>query len=72
MTNETAKLIKESFEYFDEKPRVEAFEDGEKTGFEDGEQRGIEKIAKRLKSIHTPEEISKITGLSISRIKSFK
>ena len=42
---------------------------GMKKGMEKGKEEGIEEIAKNLKGILPPEEISKHTGLSIEKIK---
>ena len=45
----------------------------EQIALEEAEQKamkeGIKEIAKKLKEIHTPEEIAKITGLKIEEIR---
>ncbi|WP_462316063.1 hypothetical protein [Methanobrevibacter sp.] len=66
VTHETAKLIKESFDYVNKKYEAEAFEDGIKKGRKEEKK----EIAKKLKGLHTTEEISKITGLSITTVES--
>lgn len=60
MTSENQKIVKDAFDYMTKKYEAEAFEEGKKEG--------IEEVAKKLKELHNPEEISKITGLSISTI----
>ena len=56
MTNETAKIIKDSFEYVNKKYEAEAFEDGKKEGKKE--------VAKKLKSILPPR-----TNIKNHRIK---
>ena len=46
----------------------EAKEEGKKEGKKEGKEEGKKEIAKKLKEIHTPEEIAKITGLSLQTI----
>lgn len=55
-------MIKESFDYVNKKYEAEAFEDGRKVGKKE--------IAKKLKGTLKAEEISKITGLSITTVES--
>jgi hypothetical protein len=57
-------IIKESFEYVHKKYEAEAIEKARKNGKEDEKR----EIAKKLKSILPPKEISRITGLSINAI----
>jgi hypothetical protein len=68
VTNETTRIVIDSFEYMNKKYEAEAFEDGKKEGLKEGLEEGKKEVAKKLKGIHTIEEISKITGLSISTI----
>ena len=45
-----------------------ALEEAKKEGIKEGEQKGKKEIAKKLKELLTPEEIEKITGLSLQTI----
>ena len=76
MTNESEKIIKQAVEEVNKKYEQialeEAKEEGRKEGIKIGMEKGMEKekreTAKNLKGLHTPEEISKITGLSLKTI----
>lgn len=56
-----------------ERERNQIFQEGEEKGKIEGRIEGKieekERIAKTLKEYHTPEEISKITGLSLETVK---
>ena len=72
MTNESEKIIKQAVEEVNKKYEQialeEAKEEGIKIGMEKGMEKGKRETAKNLKGLHTPEEISKITGLSLKTI----
>ena len=55
-----------------ERERNQIFQDGKAKGKIEGKIEEKERIAKTLKEYHTPEEISKITGLSIETEKIIK
>lgn len=73
MTPEEESLLKQALEevgrkhaYLElEKAKREAIEEGRKEGRKEVKK----EIAKKLKGHHTPEGISKITGLTVSTIK---
>ena len=48
--------------------KEEGIKEGKKEGIKEGKKEEKEKIAKNLKKYHTPEEISKITGLTLATI----
>ena len=72
MENAINHAIKKSVE----RERKQIFQQGKEEGIKEGKKEGIkegikeekEKIAKNLKKYHTPEEISKITGLTLATI----
>lgn len=80
MTPEAMELLTKSFEISEKKRaqleleevRRESLKEGKIEGKKEGKKEGkIEtkkEIAKNLKAFHTPEEISKITGLSVAAI----
>lgn len=80
MTDETERIIKQAVDEVNKKYEQEALYQAEKKGLEKGMEKGLEKglekgrkkreeeIAKNLKGIISPEEISKVTGLSLSTI----
>ena len=77
MTSETEEIIMRAAREVRRKSEQQAIEDAEKRGWNEGREEGREEgrdegkkeIAKNLKGLHSPEEISKITGLSLSTIR---
>ena len=65
MTSETEEIIMRAAREVRRKSEQQAIEDAEKRGWE----KGKEEVAKNLKGLLSPEEISKITGLSLSTIR---
>ena len=51
-----------------EKGRKQGIKEGKKEGIKEGKKESQIEIAKKLKEYHTPEEISKITGLTLATI----
>ena len=51
-----------------EKAKEEGLKEGKEEGLKEGKEEGLKEIAKKLKEIHTPEEISKITGLTLQTV----
>ena len=72
MNNETEKIIKKAVDDVNKKYEQEALYEAEQKGLKDGLKKGKEdaqkEIAKKLKGLHTPEQIAKITGLSLNTI----
>lgn len=72
MNNETGKIIEKAINEVSRKYEQEALDEAEQKGIEKGIEAGREEtqeeIAKKLKDLLTPEQISKITGLSLSTI----
>lgn len=72
MENAINHAIKKSVEREQKQIFHEGMEAGKKEGKEEGKKEGKkeekEKIARKLKKYHTPEEISKITGLTIAAV----
>lgn len=64
MTPEAEKLLQQALSEVSEKHLQLEKEEL----IEQGRKKGKEKIAKNLKGIHTPQEISKITGLTVATI----
>ena len=64
MTSETEEIIMRVAREVCRKSEQQAIEDAEKRGWE----KGKEEVAKNLKGLLSPEEISKITGLTVSTI----
>ena len=73
MTPETQQLFSKVIKEVNAKYEYEAFEEGKIEGREEGKkegrQEGKKEIAKKLKEFHTPEEIAKITGLTLETIQ---
>ena len=57
-----------ALEEAEQKGKKEGMKKGKEEGIKKGKEEGIKEIAKKLKEIHTPEEIAKITGLSLQTI----
>ena len=76
MTSETEEIIMRAAREVRRKSEQQAIEDAEKRGWEKGKEEGKEEgkvegkkeVAKNLKGLLSPEEISKITGLTVSTI----
>ena len=76
MTPEEEKILSQAISEAAEKSiqlqEEEIFKEGKKEGKKEGIKEGIEEekkeIAKKLKDILTPEEIHKITGLTMTTI----
>ena len=68
MNRNAEKIIKDASEYVYKKYQQQAIDDAKEEGKKEGKEKGIEEVARKLKKIHSPEEISKLTGLSISTI----
>jgi flagellar biosynthesis/type III secretory pathway protein FliH len=51
-----------------EKAKEEGLKEGKEEGLKEGKEEGLKEIAKKLKEMHTPEEISKITGLTLQTV----
>lgn len=76
MNNETEKIIKKAVDDVNKKYEQEALYEAEQKGLKKGKEDGFKKgkedakkeIAKKLKGLHTPEQIAKITGLSLNTI----
>jgi len=62
------KIFKEGKKEGIEKGKKEGIKEGKKEGKKEGIKEGKKEIAKKLKDILTPEEIQKITGLTITTI----
>ena len=65
MTSETEEIIMRAAREVRRKSEQQAIEDAEKRGWDEGKK----EVAKNLKGLLSPEEISKITGLSLSTIR---
>ena len=72
MNSDAEKIIKDTAEYVYKKYQQRAIDDArekaKKEAIEKGILKGKKEIAKNLKTRYSPEEISKLTGLSISTI----
>ena len=68
MTSETEEIIMRAAREVRRKSEQQAIEDAEKRGWDEGRDEGKKEVAKNLKGLLSPEEISKITGLSLSTI----
>ena len=51
-----------------EKAKEEGLKEGKEEGLKEGKEEEKKEIARKLKEMHTPEEISKITGLTLQTI----
>ena len=68
MTSETEEIIMRAAREVRRKSEQQAIEDAEKRGWDEGRDEGKKEVAKNLKGLLSPEEISKITGLTVSTI----
>lgn len=68
MNDATERIIKQAVDEVNRKYEQEAIYQAEKRGIEKGKKCAQEEMAKRLKGMMNPEEISKITGLSLNTI----
>ena len=77
MTPEAEQIINQAVNQVNRKYEILAREEGIKEGKAEGikegkiegKAEGIMQVAKNLKEIHTPQEISKLTGLSVEEIE---
>ena len=77
MTPEAEQIINQAVNQVNRKYEILAREEGRKEGKAEGikegkiegKAEGIMQVAKNLKEIHTPQEISKLTGLSVEEIE---
>ena len=68
MNNETEKIIKKAVDDVNKKYEQEALYEAEQKGLKKGKEDAKKEIAKKLKGLHTPEQIAKITGLNLNTI----
>ena len=68
MSEAAEKSIQLQKEKIFKEGKKEGIEKGKKEGIKEGKKEGKKEIAKKLKDILTPEEIQKITGLTITTI----
>ena len=68
MSPESQKQLEKTLFESHKKHQQLAEEEAYRQGKEEGIKEGIEKTAKNLKQFHTPKEISKITGLTLSTV----
>ena len=64
MVTEFEKIVKQVVEEVNKKYEQIALDEAK----EEGRKEGRKEVAKNLKGLHTPEEISKITGLNIETV----
>ena len=73
MTPEAEQIIKQAVSEVNRKyeilEREELINEGKREGILEGKTEGIMQVARNLKEIHTPQEISKLTGLSVEEIE---
>ncbi len=69
MTSETEEIMMRAAREVRRKSEQQAIEDAEERGWDEGREEGKKEVAKNLKGLLSPEEISKITGLSLSTIR---
>lgn len=73
MTPEAEQIINQAVNQVNRKyeilAREEGIKEGKIEGIKEGKAEGIMEVAKNLKEIHTPQEISKLTGLSVEEIE---
>ena len=68
MASETEEIMMRAAREVRRKSEQQAIEDAEKRGWDEGRDEGKKEVAKNLKGLLSPEEISKITGLTVSTI----
>ena len=68
MTPELMELLMKYLEIGEKKRAQLELEEVRRESFKEGKKEAKEEIAKNLKAFYTPEEISKITGLSVAAI----
>ena len=68
MNNETEKIIKKAVDDVNKKYEQEALYEAEQKGLKKGKEDAQKEIAKKLKGLHTPEQIAKITELNLNTI----
>ena len=68
MKEELGEIMIQAAKEVNKKYEQRALEKAKEEGLKEGKEEGLKEIAKKLKEIHTPEEISKITGLTLQTI----
>jgi flagellar biosynthesis/type III secretory pathway protein FliH len=68
MNEELGEIMIQAAKEVNKKYEQRALEKAKEEGLKEGKEEGLKEIAKKLKEIHTPEEISKITGLTLQTI----
>jgi hypothetical protein len=68
MNDKTETIIKQAVDEVNRKYEQEALDEAEKRGMKKGIEKNKRDTAKKLKGILRPEEISRITGLSLNTI----
>jgi predicted transposase/invertase (TIGR01784 family) len=68
MNEELGEIMIQAAKEVNKKYEQRALEKAKEEGLKEGKEEGLKEIAKKLKEIHTPEEISKITGLTIQTV----
>ena len=68
MNDNTEAIIMQAISEVNRKYEQEALYEAEQRGMEKGIEKNKRDIAKKLKGLHPPEEISRITGLSLNTI----
>ena len=68
MNEELGEIMIQAAKEVNKKYEQRALEKAKEEGIKEGKEEGLKEIAKKLKEIHTPEEISKITGLTLQTV----
>ena len=68
MNEELGEIMIQAAKEVNKKYEQRALEKAKEEGLKEGKEEGLKEIAKKLKEIHTPEEISKITGLTLQTV----
>jgi hypothetical protein len=68
MNEELGEIMIQAAKDVNKKYEQRALEKAKEEGLKEGKEEGLKEIAKKLKEMHTPEEISKITGLTLQTV----
>ena len=68
MNEELGEIMIQAAKEVNKKYEQRALEKAKEEGLKEGKEEGLKEIAKKLKEMHTPEEISKITGLTLQTV----
>lgn len=68
MNEEIGEIMIQAAKEVNKKYEQIALEKAKEEGLKEGKEEGLKEIAKKLKEMHTPEEISKITGLTLQTV----